>query len=1072
MLVTCTPKLDCKLNWLKKILLLVLAGIIIIPASAQFYNGHQMRFGKNRVQFEEFEWYYYRHQQFDTYFYAGGSDMAEMASGIAAEMIPQLETFFDHKLEKRMILVLFQNLSDFRQSNIGLNTDADEYNIGGTLKVIDNIAFVYTEIDRQKFHEQVVAAITNIILNEIIYGSNIKNKIANNTLIGMPEWYTSGLVAYVSRDWDADADNINKVYSLSNKFKNINQLSGTDAEIMGFAIWNYVARTYGPQVISNIVYLTRITKSVESAFMYVLGANLKTLQENWTEYYKTQYEDFNATADEPQGEEVLKRNRKNVTYAQAQYNSNSDMMAWSENKFGKYWIKVHDFGTGKTKKIFRREHMLDQIIDNTYPIIRWHPSGKMLGFIIEKKGEIYYTTYQFETKEKKEIQMPSMEKINSFDYSADGQNIVFAGFNHGQSDIFIYSIASNTVENITNDEADDYDPLYVNKSKQIVFASKRDEDRTGTKKDNTIATQEFTDIFMYDIASKAVSRVTETPDASETMPFKLADKYFFLSDKNGVKNLYTTKLDSAISFIDTTTHYSYTYTTEQMSNYKFGIQNAGYDKFSNNIGISYRNENRFRIFKSGKTDALDDKPSNTLNRKLFDKAQMKQNSETNFEANVNEPQNTEGEINISNYSFDPEVVEKINRKSDEPKELKSSRAAKYHTTFYTNYIMTQVDFSYLFSSYQKYTGSAFYFNPGFNMVFKVGTADLFEDYRISAGFRFDVGLDGNEYLLTIENLKHRWNRQLVLHRQAVSDLENNFTKTLTHEAFYILRYPFSQVDAMQFSVNIRQNKDVFYATDLNMLEKKDNYDYWGSIKTEYIFDNSKELAINILSGIRFKVFAEAFMQFDKKKTDMEVIGADFRYYQPIHRSLIFAFRTAASASFGNAKLIYYLGGIDNWINVVPSQQMFNTNIKIDPEINYVYQAVATNLRGFSQNIRNGTNFAVSNFELRFPVISYFSRKPINNEFLKNFQIIGFFDAGMAWSGLNPYGGNNAYNNDYHEQYPVTVILNNKNNPLVAGYGVGIRSKLFGYFIRADWAWGINNGEIQKPMFYLSLNLDF
>jgi len=36
----------------------------------------------------------------------------------------------------------------------------------------------------------------------------------------------------------------------------------------------------------------------------------------------------------------------------------------------------------------------------------------------------------------------------------------------------------------------------------------------------------------------------------------------------------------------------------------------------------------------------------------------------------------------------------------------------------------------------------------------------------------------------------------------------------------------------------------------------------------------------------------------------------------------------------------------------------------------------------------------------------------------------------------------------------------------------VRSKLFGYFIRADWAWGISNGEIQKIMFYLSLSLDF
>ena len=106
------------------------------------------------------------------------------------------------------------------------------------------------------------------------------------------------------------------------------------------------------------------------------------------------------------------------------------MMAWSENKFGKYWIKTYDFGNEKRKTIFRREHKLDQIIDNTYPVVRWHPSGKMLGFMIEKKGEIYYSTYQFETKKRNEIQMPSMEKINSFDYSADGQNLVIAGFNN------------------------------------------------------------------------------------------------------------------------------------------------------------------------------------------------------------------------------------------------------------------------------------------------------------------------------------------------------------------------------------------------------------------------------------------------------------------------------------------------------------------------------------------------------------------------------------------------------------------------------------------------------------------
>ena len=48
-----------------------IAALLMIFASfaaqAQFYNGHQMNFGQNRVQYSEFQWMYYRYPQFDTY---------------------------------------------------------------------------------------------------------------------------------------------------------------------------------------------------------------------------------------------------------------------------------------------------------------------------------------------------------------------------------------------------------------------------------------------------------------------------------------------------------------------------------------------------------------------------------------------------------------------------------------------------------------------------------------------------------------------------------------------------------------------------------------------------------------------------------------------------------------------------------------------------------------------------------------------------------------------------------------------------------------------------------------------
>jgi hypothetical protein len=433
-------------------------------------------------------------------------------------------------------------------------------------------------------------------------------------------------------------------------------------------------------------------------------------------------------------------------------------------------------------------------------------------------------------------------------------------------------------------------------------------------------------------------------------------------------------------------------------------------------------------------------------------------------------------ININDYKFEAELV---NSKVDKDSEFDENglaiepRTNKYMTTFYTNYLVTQVDFGFLSNSYQAFTGSAFYFNPGFNVIFKVGSSDLFEDYRITAGFRFAGNFDSNEYLLSFENLKKRWNKQFVFHRQSVSNYyQDKYAKTITHEGFYILRYPLSQVDAFQITTNLRNNQISFLSGDYESLMAPNQYDYWASIKGEYIFDNTKSIATNIYDGMRFKAFGEVYKQLDKKETDMFVVGGDFRFYHPIHRNIIIATRFAASSSFGRAKLIYYLGGMDNWINLSSNNPTFDYSIRIDPEINYVYQAVATNLRGFSQNIRNGTNFAVMNTEIRWPIISYFYNRPINNDFVKNFQVIGFFDIGTAWSGLSPFSGNNAYENDYYDNYPVNIIIHNDKYPIVSGYGFGLRSKIFGYFIRADWAWGIENNVIQPKMFYLSLSLDF
>ena len=355
-----------------------------------------------------------------------------------------------------------------------------------------------------------------------------------------------------------------------------------------------------------------------------------------------------------------------------------------------------------------------------------------------------------------------------------------------------------------------------------------------------------------------------------------------------------------------------------------------------------------------------------------------------------------------------------------------------------------------------------------------------EDYRITGGVRLSGDLANNEYLLSYENLKSRMDKKISFYRLGETYDEGNgyFIRTHSHELQYSLKWPFNDIASLQGSFAYRNNRNVLQASDLYSLNQTNTYEHWGILNIAYVFDNTINTGLNLFNGTRYKIFAQMYHQDSAmaqmlgqqgiKNSTMYVVGVDFRHYQKIHREIIWANRFAASTSFGEQKLIYYLGGVDN--NLFPQ---FNHSTNIDISQNYAYQALATNMRGFDQNIRNGNSFAVINSELRIPIVQYLARRPLRSDFLKNLQIIGFADVGTAWSGKNPFDSVANINKTTINNGPsLTVILETQRQPIVAGYGFGLRSKLFGYFIRADYAWGYVDYVIQTPIFYLSFSLDF
>jgi hypothetical protein len=198
-------------------------------------------------------------------------------------------------------------------------------------------------------------------------------------------------------------------------------------------------------------------------------------------------------------------------------------------------------------------------------------------------------------------------------------------------------------------------------------------------------------------------------------------------------------------------------------------------------------------------------------------------------------------------------------------------------------------------------------------------------------------------------------------------------------------------------------------------------------------------------------------------------GFDARHYLPIYRNFIWALRAAGDFSWGNKKIVYYLGGTDGWLfpkanSLPPTQQ--------DPT--YAFQSLAVNLRGFDQNVAHGNNDIVINSELRLPIFTTLFNKPINNAFLRNFQLVQFFDLGTAWNGA--YGGLSRpiqTVQDANANPNLTVLLKAGGiGPFAGGYGFGVRSTLLGYFLRFDSGWEMNTFFGNKPVLNVSMGVDF
>ena len=1119
-------------------------------------QGIHTEFGQNRVQYEKFKWQQYESERFITYWTQGGRKLGEYALQIGEHDIAELQNLLEYKMNDKIHLLVFNDFNDFTQSNAGSNLA--NYHNGGITRISDNKIYVYFNGSHQDLRRQVREGITEVFLRQMMYGNNLQEMVQNAVLLNLPHWFTGGLKAYIGEAWNADHDNLMRDHIKSGNYQKFSDLVNDDPRLAGHSMWYFISQNYGKSTVSNLLYLTRINRSIEQGFLFVLGNSFRKTSKEWYDFYQQRYLQENEKYELPEGETIALSNKQ---VSDVKIAPNGQHIAYTKQDEKRYKVILKDLTTQKERVLIKGSiyQNLQSQPDDTYPILAWNKSSE-LAVIFEKKGSIRIAVFgEADHKIKTTAKVSEiLESITHADF-INRRELIVSGIKDGQSDLFTLNTNGAQIRHITRDNYDERDVacIEINGQRSLLFASNRDQAKL--KVDDPLPTEmtKTFDLYLMPFekgSPRRILRITDTPFANERHPVQLDNTHFgWLADGNGMYNRYVGKLEQVLDFNEkyitlsdgnaltipedstltladsitiTDTQLKPVYTTvataHPNTDYSVGIlqqstalntkktadlilNKGAYQLIINEIDT----QKKYNLNKTSFRDRIQTKaPKPKAPQAVFDNVFTK--IDTDKSQNVNKKEETgylfqsefeeiktpdievtkEDKNEIGTVSPPVESLVKSKEKTYQPIDIRSGDVRDYTLKYRTDYLVVQFDNSLLFDAYTNHdhvsynnTGNYYQWTP-FSALFEAGIKDLMENESFRGGVRLPFELNFPEFYLIYSNKKKRLDKRFSFYRlpriYGISS-RNIVLKNITSYLETRLSYPLDTYRSVRGFVALRSDENVSLATDANSLSAPIDRQSRLFTRLEYVHDDTKNMGINMRTGTRYKVFAEVAKRFDlglRKDVDAQIypawmttFGLDARHYRKLTKNAIIATRLAGATSIGQEKNLYFMGGVDNWL--IPSDRT-NREVTVPASVDeFAFQTIATNMRGFKSNIRNGNSYIVWNTELRARLFNGISRASFRSStFLRNLQAVAFADVGTAWQGPSPFNEDNPLNTIYVENPVVTVKVNYFRNPIVVGYGLGLRSVIFGHVVRVDYAWGLETKEVQPGQFYFSLGLDF
>lgn len=1041
------------------------------------------QFGQNRVQYRTFNWSYYDSTHFRSFYYDQGKANAMYCLNVAETELTNIVYVMGGRMTKKLNIILYNSFGDYRQTNIGRQNDQINEANGGKYDVVGDNLPIYFNGDHNHLKKQIRKGIAVVIKNNMLFGDNIKDMVRNSVKMNLPEWFVNGYVSYISDDWTPENQAELESMIIGKSKASFLDLSTKSPILVGHSFWDFVARKYSDNAVSNLLYLTRYRKSVNAALEIVLKKPAKEVFKEWEQEVVFPKMSGGLLSTDS-ARKILTRIpvKPGASYSNFALSPSGKDLAYVVKKDGEYSVWIQDTRFGKAFLIIEGGiRAAKELEDPNYPYLTWSTSGRKLGVLYQKRNNLNLRIFTNGSRKMENRVIPSrkVERITGFCFNEDENTLIISAIKKGQSDLFRLTIKNNRVEPITQDLFDDKNPIWVQNGVNtgVLFLSNRTTPFLGDNAKSDAFNPQF-NLYLYDPAKGTNLQQLSQTNAEILQPIQWGmESFSYLQNEGGSLKRKIVKIQKRQTERDT-------FQVSDARPFDFNIIKQDY---------VHQNASIMEVAHHGKEIIIYQTPQYLLQRAddQYGDSLAKQ-TVLSLDTLSTEPQNTDlGYLYQTSFDADTsrnDFLESVftntfSRTSRYQLFIGAQQTVKpkkYTTSFNPDFIQTSLDNTLLFTRYQAfgYNGGQFQ-NQALSGFLTSSLTDVMEDYKITGGMRLSADLRSLDYFLQFDHFRKRtdWG-VLYFHSARTNDYDfrdgvaPNWSpypvkgKVGTDYIQAHLNYPLDILKSIRLSFGVRYDRIRIKAQDRYSIGIEDDLQFWTVSRAEYVFDNTINPMRNIWKGTRAKIFAEYQYKFNEDTKGFYNFGYDARNYTTLYKNVIIASRIAGAHSGGNAKILYFVGGVDNDLN-----PKFDQNVSIDLTQNYAFQSLATNLRGYRQGARNGNSFMVVNEEIRIPIYQTFFKKPIRSGFIRNLQVVAFADIGSAWKGVLPNSDNVKSPIVIRNQNsPVTVYLENSKYDFGLGYGAGIRTRFLGYFIRTDFAWNIEGAK--KPMIHVSLATDF